>query len=347
MVLWLVKGSLKIMKILVTGSSGYVGSAFVGHLGRDPDIQVIGVDRIPPSAPTPLNFQFLKIDLSATKINWPSIELDGVHAVVHLAAARGDWNLSSEDYFRDNLTATQNMLSAPWAKNVEQWILMSSVSVYGPSEYPMDECSPCFPVGAYGESKLASEKNFLKFVRRHKKNFCIIRPSAIFSAGHPHNTNVYKLIESLRTAPVPLIEAGKNRKSLTYLPNLLQLIEWALNEMDNGRLNSKIYNYVEEPVLSVAELISTLRDVGIHPAQTLAIPLWLPLVFSWPVFLLGQLLGIDLRITPERVRKYASSTCYDSSLVKQDGFQPKASLYEGLQATAKWHISNPKPHFFL
>lgn len=334
------------MKILVTGSSGYVGNALVEHLGRNPDIQIIGIDRITPSAPTPLNFQFLKIDLSAKAFNWSSLELDRVHAVVHLAAARGDWNLSPEDYFRDNLVATQNLLSAPWAKNVEHWILMSSVSVYGPSEYLLDECSKCFPVGAYGESKLASEESFLKFVRQNNKKFCIIRPSAIFSAGHPRNTNVYKLIESLRRVPVPLIGAGKNRKSLTYLPNLLQLIEWALNEMDNGRLDSKIYNYVEEPVQSVAELISTLRDVGIQPAHTLAIPLWLALGFSWPVFLLGQLLGTDLRITPERVRKYVSSTWYDSSLVKQDGFQPKASLYEGLQTTAKWHISNPKPHFF-
>ena len=335
------------MKIVITGSSGYVGGALVSHLSTNPKNQIIGIDRIRPLTLISNNFRFLEIDLAKKNINWDSMDLCDVDAVVHLAAARGDWNLTSDDYFRDNLSATVNLLAASWAKDVDQWILMSSVSVYGPSNFPVGESSSCTPIGPYGESKLASENIFIEFAKKYKKNFCVIRPSAIFSANHPPNTNVYKLIESLRSYPVPLIGVGMNRKSLTYLPNLIQLTEWLLDRMRNGDLNEAIYNYVEEPTHTVAELIDMLKESGIKPSRTIKIPMWIALAAAWPIFALSRIIGIDLRITPERVRKYVSSTWYDASLVRQHGFYPKYSFLDALKSVSKSHMAKDKKNILL
>jgi nucleoside-diphosphate-sugar epimerase len=335
------------MKIVITGSSGYVGSALVGYLSTSPTNQIIGIDRRRPLTLMSNNFQYLEIDLAEKNINWDLMDLCDVDAVVHLAAARGDWNLTLDDYFRDNLSVTNNLLAAPWAKEVNKWILMSSVSVYGPSNFPIDESSSCNPIGPYGESKLASENVFIEFAQRYKKKFCVIRPSAIFSADHPPDTNVYKLIESLRSFPVPIIGAGMNKKSLTYLPNLIQLTEWLLDRMKNGNLNEAIYNYVEEPTHTVAELIDMLRDSGIKPSRTIKIPLWIALFAAWPIFVLSRIIGVDLRITPERVKKYISSTWYDASLVRQHGFYPKYSFVDALNSVSKSHMAIGKKNVCL
>lgn len=326
------------MKVVITGSSGYVGEALVAHWAGRPDVHIVGVDRQPPPGPTPERFRFVRADLAQPPDAWPDDVFAQVDVVVHLAAARGDWALSAQDYFRDNVTATEGLLRAPWAAAARRWVFMSSVSVYGPSEAALDEDAPCHPIGPYGETKLASEKLFRAFAQRHGTSWCIVRPSAIFSAGHPANTNVYKLIESLRAFPVPLIGSGANRKTVTYLPNLLQLIDWCVSRMEAGRHCEAIFNYVEHPVQSVAELIASLRQAGVRPARAVPVPMALALAAAWPVYQLGRLLGVDLRVTPERVHKYAANTWYDASRVRREGFRPAVPLDEALAATARWHL---------
>lgn len=333
------------MKLVVTGCSGYVGTALVNLLLADPAVSVVGVDRVEPDRRDSRSFSFVECDLSSPGDALRGEVFDGIDAVVHLAAARGDWAISDKEYWRDNVAATSGLLAANWATRVPHWLFMSSVAVYGSSPKPLIESEPCVPVGAYGQSKLASEQIFASFVAAHDLRGCAIRPSAVFSPGHPSNTNVYKLIESLRGFPfLPLIGGGKNRKTLTYLPNLLDLITWCLARMRDGHLAYATYNYVEEPVQTVVELISTLRSFGIVPARCLPIPLSLALAASYPIVALARLAGIDLRVTPERVRKFAASTWYDSSQVRRDGFVPRVSLTDALRLTAQWHLSGkPQP----
>jgi nucleoside-diphosphate-sugar epimerase len=328
------------MKIVVTGSSGYIGAALIARWADRKDLQVVGIDRFPPgNGLVPEGFTFVQADLASPPSDWPVETFSDIEAVVHLAAARGDWALSAEDYLRDNVTATEGLLRMPWAASVPRWLLMSSVSVYGPSDAALDENAPCRPIGPYGETKLASENLFREFVRRQGARWSVVRPSAVFSPGHPANTNVYKLIQSLRSFPVPLIGSGANRKTVTYLPNLLQLIDWCLARMVDAQHADATYNYVEDPVQSVAELIAALRQAGVRPARALPVPMGLALAAAWPIYQLGRISRVDLRVTPERVRKYAANTWYDASRVRRDGFKPEVELRDALAATARWHLA--------
>jgi nucleoside-diphosphate-sugar epimerase len=330
-------------KIIVTGSSGYVASALVPVLLGQTGVQVVGIDRAPtPAGPSGKGygpgFQFVRCDLSSPGSSLDLECLDGADACIHLAAARGDWAISDEEYWRDNRDATASLLSAAWARGVPSWIFMSSVSVYGPSESALAESAAQTPIGPYGESKMASEQLFKAFIAEHGLRGCSIRPSAIFSPGHPPNTNVYKLIESLRRFPMPLIGGGHNRKSLTYLPNLVELVLWLLNTATRQPPAHDTYNCVEEPVMTVRELIDELRQAGIRPARQLPVPLWLAIALAYPFFGLARLIDVDLRITPERVRKFAASTWHDSSLLAVDGFRASVQLPMAIRTTAQWHL---------
>lgn len=330
------------MKIVVTGSSGYVGTELVGRLGRDPSCRVVAIDRVEPAVELPSNAVYVPCDLSKPGATLDGPEFDGIDAVIHLAAARGDWAISDREYWRDNVEATRGLIEARWAPSVPRWVLMSSVSTYGPSDVPLDEAATCRPIGPYGESKLASEVLFRAFVDQHKVLGCVIRPSAIFSPGHPPNTNVYRLIETLRRWPIPLIGGGENRKTLTYLPNLLDLVFWCLDRMHKEAGRVSTYNCVEEPVQTVAELIETLRDAGIRPARVLSIPRSAALACSYPVHALARLIHVDLKISPERVRKYAAHTWYDATKAKRDGYRPAVALRQALRDTAAWHLDRAR-----
>ena len=155
------------MKLVLTGCSGYIGSAYLQRLLADTEHQVVGVDRVVPAQSPGGRFQFVQCDLSQPGLKLANAVFDGCDMVVHLAAARGDWAISKEEYWRDNLTATQGLLAAPWAPLARRWVFTSSVSVYGPAELPLSEDAPCRPIGPYGESKLASERLVERFVRAH------------------------------------------------------------------------------------------------------------------------------------------------------------------------------------
>lgn len=327
------------MKIVVTGSSGYIGSVLVEALLADPQYQVVGIDRVTPTRFERPRFEFVRCDLSAPGAELDAPVFEGTQALVHLAAARGDWAISKEEYWRDNVAATRGLLASPWACSVPRWVFMSSVSVYGPANTPLAEAAPLRPIGPYGESKLVSEQHFQSFIAAQGLRGRVIRPSAVFSPGHPANTNVYKLIETLRGFPVPLIGGGHNRKTLTYLPNLLDLIFWCLQRMGEEDVAYDVFNFVEEPVQTVLELITALKAAGILPARRISVPLGLAVAASYPLYALAKLTGVDLRVTPERVRKYAASTWYDASRVRQSGFVPKVDLADALHRTAAWHLS--------
>ncbi len=331
------------MKFVITGSSGYVGSYLVNRLLEDSKNTVLGVDRITPQRQFHPNFNFMHLDLSSDNLNLCSEVLYEADIVIHLAAARGDWNISKEQYWKDNYFALKRTLEAPWISNIRYQIFISSVSVYGSSDTPINEEDPCSPHGAYGESKLASENLFRLHISKNALQGCIIRPSAIFSPGHPENTNVYKLIESLRSFPLPLIDGGKNYKSLTYLPNLLDLIEWCIDRMIKGKLTCATYNYVEEPVMKVVELVSALKTSGLHSAKTFRVPYKLALAVAYPAQFLGLLSGLDPYVTSDRIKKFVSNTWYDSSFIRSLGFSPKVYIYDALKETVRWHLSGDTP----
>ena len=95
------------MHTLITGSSGDIGSRLVPRLNQR-DIRVRGVDRDDRDAEE-LD-SFIRGDLCNPGTAERAVR--GCDQILHLAAAKGDWGISEEEYFRDFLLVTRNVIEA-------------------------------------------------------------------------------------------------------------------------------------------------------------------------------------------------------------------------------------------
>ena len=151
------------MRVLLTGSAGYVGSVARrvfeagGHevVGLDTALYA-GCDLTPLTPPPPPE---LRVDVRDVQ----AADLEGIDAVVHLAALSND----PVGELDEGLTYAINHLAgvrlAELAKSVcaTRFVFASSCSMYGASAGPelVDETAPLAPLTAYAASKVRSEES--------------------------------------------------------------------------------------------------------------------------------------------------------------------------------------------
>ncbi|NQU58864.1 MAG: NAD(P)-dependent oxidoreductase [Rhodospirillales bacterium] len=146
------------MHVLVTGTGGFVGSNVSQGLLRD-GFRVSGVYR---SNPTPSwmtsrddGVEFIQADLADNLEALP----DNVDAVIHAAARLDGVGVTIEHLVRDNIKATQNMISYARAAGARAFVYLSSTSVYGNiSTDVLEHSSPIVSPGVYGLTKYLGEK---------------------------------------------------------------------------------------------------------------------------------------------------------------------------------------------
>lgn len=319
------------MRLLVTGSSGYVGSALVPLLA-DRGFRVVGFDRRAPAAELAARLERSVVgDLGDEGLLADA--LGGVDGVVHLAAAKDDWGISDAEYLRDNTEVTERLIRAGRAAGVGDWLFFSTVSVIGPGAEPLDESAPMATTNAYGESKARAERLFVRLVEEEPAcRVVVLRPSAIYGPGH--DTNIYRLVESVRARRFVMIGRGDAVKSLSYLENVNAA---ALFLLDRLRPGLQTYIYVDEPVLSTRELVTRIHWLlGRRPPRW-HLPLGLVRPLVRPADAIGALVGVDFAITAARIEKFCTATHYDPSALRRLGFRPPVTVDEALRRTVEWH----------
>jgi nucleoside-diphosphate-sugar epimerase len=148
------------MKVLVTGTLGYIGVEMVPVL-RKAGHEVVGLDtgfydECDFSAP-PDKVETLRVDLREVT----PAHLKGFDAVIHLAALSNDplGDLNRNITYDINLHASVRLARAAKEAGVKRFLFSSSCSLYGAgSDGYLDENAAFNPVTAYGESKVRVEQ---------------------------------------------------------------------------------------------------------------------------------------------------------------------------------------------
>lgn len=151
-------------KIVVTGHNGYIGAHLVPLLKQD-GYFVIGIDidlfegcewaSITPPDVT------LKKDIRHVLES----DLEGVYAVIHLAAISNDpmGDLNEQITYSINRDGTIRLAEMAKKAGVERFLFSSSCSIYGKSDkLDMEETDPTVPLTAYAISKIDCENAISK-----------------------------------------------------------------------------------------------------------------------------------------------------------------------------------------
>jgi nucleoside-diphosphate-sugar epimerase len=325
------------MKYLVTGSSGYIGSRLSCRL-MDRGHTVVGLDREEPSYRAPDEFEGPDAFTQGDILDDGTLEgvFEGVDAVFHLAAAKGDWGISEEEYYRDNLYATEKLLRAGRNARVKKWVFYSTVSTMGPSEEPIPEDAGFDPVNPYGASKADAEKLFRRFVAEESDaQVLTIRPSVVYGPGNPSSTNVYRLIDAIYNRRFVMVGPGEAVKTTSYIHNLLAATFFLMDRMEEGM---RTYTYVDEPRMTTGEMVEHIYRFLDRDPPSWHIPLSVARPIAYMSDVAAALTGIDLPITGARIEKFNRATNFDASAVREAGFEQPVSNEKALRRTVKWHL---------
>lgn len=321
------------MKILVTGSQGFIGSYLVRSL-LDAGHSVRGLDKSVKHSP---QGGYEVINSSILNGEATLRAMDDVECIIHLAAEHKDQGISKEQYFQVNQIGTHVLLECATEAGVVKIIFFSTVAVYGGSG-AADEGKLPQPTNNYGASKLAAEAEIAIWTAEGPdRKAVVIRPSVVF--GPSNYANIYRLIKKISDGEFWWPGHGRNVKSVAYVENLVSATLFLMDRMPSG---IAYYNYSDEPQHTMKELVNLIAEKAEQQISRFYFPFTIVLAGVGLLELIGRVIKLQSQITVDRLRKFCQHTEYPAEKIRSLGFRQPFSLEEGIAKTVGWYLKSVK-----
>jgi len=321
------------MKILLTGSEGFVGVYLRKELEKTGNF-IYCIDRVKVSRTNYFCFDLSNEISSLAKL----LKDERFDLLIHLAAAKGDYNLKYDDFYRDNVTASEKTISLVKVLDIKSVIAYSTVSVYGHDNKIKSEEADLVPNNPYGATKLESENIFIKWHNLDpiKNKLTILRPSVIY--GENNFANMYNLLDQLNKKLPVSVGKGNYIKSMVAVENIVDITVFSINKLRG----LQIYNCTDKPYPKLKEVIKYIAEIKGFSKPKIVIPKWfayfIGLLFECFSFLIKK----DLGITRERIYKFTMPTDYRSEKLTEVGYIQKHSVKDRIQNMANWYLRTKK-----
>lgn len=246
------------MKILVTGTAGFIGFHVTVRLLKRGDT-VIGVDNLNDyydislkearlaaidAHPQAANFKFLKLDIADNTAIKDLFQTEKPERVIHLAAQAGvRYSLHNPHaYIHSNVVAFTNLLEACRFNDVQHLVYASSSSVYGGNtKMPFSEAdSVDHPVSIYAATKKANELMAHTYSHLYDLPTTGLRFFTVYGPwGRPDMSPFLFASAILEDRPIQVFNHGNMMRDFTYIDDI---VEGVIQVLDKPATPDKDFN---------------------------------------------------------------------------------------------------------
>jgi nucleoside-diphosphate-sugar epimerase/MoaA/NifB/PqqE/SkfB family radical SAM enzyme len=338
-------------KVFVTGGTGFIGSHLVDSLVES------GYD-VTALVRESSNLSFLPLDkINLHKgdiIDFESTKqgMSSCNAVFHIAAKASDWG-EEEDFYRNNVEGTLNVLSAAKEHNIKKIIFVSTTGVLGEEdciELKSESASykPKMPyflsrffesgMNHYRFTKMLAEKKAIKFAKENNIDLIVIRPAWTYGPREFH-AGPFEFCKTILNG-WPIIPMGKSNKfHVVYVKDAVKAMKLALEKQLTG---VHTFNIGNDNAPNMREYFN-LYCRSLNRKSPLYVPFWV----LCPVGIFLEAIAKLFRakqpflLTRARARMFYCNNIYDVSLAKKIlGFTAETTLEEGVKETVEWWDKN-------
>lgn len=331
-----------LMKILVTGGVGFIGSNFILQQIRDESVSIVNLDKLTYAGNLrnldclagQKRYGFVRGDIGERALVRRLLEEHAPAAIVHFAAeSHVDRSIRGpEDFVHTNINGTFALLEetrAYWAglsgeeRDRFRFLHVSTDEVFGSlgSEDPaFSELTPYAPNSPYAASKAASDH--LVRAYHHTYGLPVLTTNCSNNYGRfqfPEKLIPLMILNARDGKPLPVYGDGKNVRDWLYVEDHCEAIGTVLRR---GRIG-ETYNvggWNEKPNI---EIVQTICDLVDELAPRLNAPRRSLITF--------------VKDRPGHDRRYAMNA---SKIEQELGWKPKETFESGILKTVRWYLEH-------
>jgi nucleoside-diphosphate-sugar epimerase len=272
------------LKILITGSNGFLGKYIYNHLRIDNILYTLNRTN-----------SFYNIDLSIDNFDID----ENFDCVIHcsgLAHVLNKQHNNFDVFYNANVISTRNLLKK--ISNIKYFVYISSVSVYGLSNgVNIDESYPKNATDDYGKSKSMAEDIIINWCLENSVKYTILRLPLIVGENPPGNLG--KMINAIKKGYYFNVDGGKSKKSMVLASDVANIL---LKAASIGG----IYNLTDGYHPSFKEL-SLLFSNKFNKSHIMNLPLY----FAKILAKIGNIIGPAFPLNSNSLNKITSTLIFD------------------------------------
>ena len=268
------------MKILITGSAGFIGFNFSKFLLTYTNFKIIGIDNFNDYYDVNLkrnrnkillkfkNYKFKKIDICNNKNLNKIFKKEKFDFVFHFAAQAGvRYSIKNpRKYIDSNYLGFFNILENSSFYKVKRLFYASSSSIYGEnSKFPLKEKYLTFPKNIYGLSKKSNEELSEFYHRYYGLRSIGLRFFTVYGEwGRPDMMMIKYISAFFNKKKFILHNFGNHVRDFTYVGDVVKIL-FLLLKKDNKVKNFEIFNICSNNPIPLSKIIKTMKENNIVP----------------------------------------------------------------------------------
>jgi 2-alkyl-3-oxoalkanoate reductase len=322
------------LETLITGGTGLVGHHLITALQERGDIVRVLV--LPFEKTTWLeerNVRVFRGDIREPD-TLPAA-MHGVDTVFHLAAMQGVW-LPIKEYYRVNVTGTENVCRAAMSVGVRRVVHVSSWTIYGMARgRPLTEDDPPAPRNdPYWITKAQGDLLVQRLIAKENLPAAIIRPGTIFGVGD--RLNFGRMADKIRTNKGLVIGSGRNALPMVYVTDVVQGL---LLCADLDQAQGQAFNITNDQPLTQGEFLQAIaQELGTAPPR-LHILYAAAYAIAFAAERAVKLTGSKHPfVTRHGITLFGTDNRHAIDKARTElGFAPQVSIRKGIQLACKWY----------